>query len=181
MTEYFTGVGSRDVPDEIFNIMRDAGAYFCNKGYVLRSGAAEGSDSAFEFGCNKVKGKKEIYLPWKGFNDSDSHLFPENIDKWYEAMEIASKFHPHWDKMKQGAKKLHCRNCFQCLGKSLDNPSKFVLYYAKIDEYGNVKGGTAMAVKLAENYSIPNYNLYNEDIKKKFIRKIYSKGMESTT
>jgi len=29
----------------------------------LRSGSAEGADQAFERGADKVKGKKEIYLP----------------------------------------------------------------------------------------------------------------------
>jgi len=33
-------------------------------GYTLRSGGANGADTAFEEGCCR----KELYLPWPGFN-----------------------------------------------------------------------------------------------------------------
>lgn len=157
VNRYFTGVGSREIPTEMFDIMSEISLKLCKKGYILRSGAAEGADSAFERGCNMVNGEKEIYLPWRGFNDSTSGFF--YISE--EAMVLASQIHPAWHKLKQGAKKLHARNCYQVLGPNLRNPtpSEFVICWTK---GGLEVGGTRTAIVLAKNNNIPVYNLFNK-------------------
>lgn len=155
---HYTGVGARNTPSWIENILIFLGASLSEKGYILRSGGADGADISFEIGCNSKQGKKEIYLPWKNFNDSDSDLYLENFKNSLDAEKIAEEIHPVWGKLKQGAKKLHTRNVFQVLGKDLKTPSKFLLCYT---DGGEIKGGTATAINLALKNNIKVLNLWH--------------------
>ena len=123
----------------------------------MRSGGAEGSDKAFENGCDKVNGEKEIYLPWRGFNGSDSNLIVSNP----KAFEIAEKYHPYWFNLKQGAQKLQARNSHQVLGQDLETLSSFIICWTK---GGKKIGGTAQAIRIADDYNIPVFNMgkYND-------------------
>ena len=67
---FYTGIGSRDTPDEVLRWFKIYADVLAELGFTLRSGAAPGADAAFEEGCDRVDGKKEIYLPWKGFQNS---------------------------------------------------------------------------------------------------------------
>lgn len=170
----FAGIGSRETPQDEIYLLRDASKYFCDKGYILRSGGANGADRSCERGCDMVNGAKEIYLPWRGFNDSESNLFPDNLPKWLEAQTIAKQFHPAWNRLGDAARKLMVRNCFQLLGKNLDTPSDFVLCYCPIVN-GEHVGGTSQALRIAKHYDIPIINIFNGEHKKKIIKKIYTK------
>ena len=117
---YYTGIGSRATPEPILSLMVNIAIYFNNKGYTLRSGGASGADSAFETGAGT---KKEIYIPWKGFNKSKNKY----IEIPEKAFSIASEFHPVWDKLKDPVKRLHARNVMQILGSDLKTPSKLVI------------------------------------------------------
>lgn len=117
----------------------------------MRSGGAPGADAAFETSSGFAK---EIFLPWKGFNGNTSILHPPSG----EAMAIAAKTHPFWPRLSPAGKKLHARNVHQVLGKSLDSPSLFVVFYARERE-GQVEGGTATAVNLARSRGIRTFNL----------------------
>ena len=123
---------------------------------VLRSGGADGADSAFERGCFKAGGVAEIYLPWQRFNGSNSSLILKENDGAYE---IARKFHPRFDALSQGAQKLQARNSYQVLGYDLSTPADFVLCWTK---KGFGKGGTGQAIRLARHHSIPilDFGLY---------------------
>ena len=149
---FFTCIGSRSTPENILKQIIEICSDFCNQGYVLRSGGAEGADSAAELGCDLVKGKKEIYLPWKNFNNNNSLLYHVN----QESLELAAKIHPDWRACSYGAKKLHARNCFQILGEDLKTPSKFVVCWTK---NGELIGGTRTALVVAIDNNIPIYNL----------------------
>lgn len=160
----YTGIGSRQTPEEVCDLFRRMGAFLGKKGLVLRSGHADGADMAFEIGCDSVGGAKEIYLPWKGFNGSDSSLVIFN----YKAYELAAKFHPAFDYLGYGPKKLIARDGFQILGPKLDTMTDFVVCYT---QNGELKGGTAQAIRIASAYNIPVFNagLYKvEDIKNEF-------------
>lgn len=151
MNKYYTGIGSRDAPEYILDVFTKIGKYLAEKGYILRSGAAEGSDSAFEKGCDEVKGKKEIYLPWFKFNDSKSQLVVNDP----RAFEIGEKYHPYWRNLNQYSRLLQARNSHQVLGRHLNSPSKFVICYTKD---GKMKGGTSQAIRIAKDYNIPIFN-----------------------
>lgn len=160
--KYYTGIGSRQTPDNILALILNIAFYFHDKGYILRSGGASGADSAFEAGAGD---KKEIFLPWRGFNKS-KNLFIEIPKK---AFVIAGEHHPAWDKLKDPVKKLHARNVMQILGRDLQTPSKLVICWTKD---GKMIGGTAQALRIAETYKVPIFNLAMEDVRKQFEEKI---------
>lgn len=56
----YAGIGSRSTPDDVIDKMHVLGEHFAHKGWLLRSGAADGADSAFEHGCDNGGGEKEI-------------------------------------------------------------------------------------------------------------------------
>lgn len=147
---FYTGIGSRETPAHILLLMTEAAAILESRGWTLRSGAADGADAAFEAG---VISAKEIYLPWAGFNNSDSPLTDAPTAA---ALEMAAGFHPAWERCSQGAQKMHARNCHQVLGQDLKTPSTFVVCWT---EGGRLKGGTAQAIRIAQHYGIPVYNL----------------------
>lgn len=120
--------------------------------FKLRSGHADGADMAFENGSLE---NNEIWIPWLGFNGSASQLLPSP-----EAFDLAATIHPAWKGLGRGAKALHARNCHQVLGVDLNTPSDFLLAWTL---GGEVKGGTATAIRLAERHDIPILNLGKYD------------------
>lgn len=155
MGKYFAGIGSRETPPTLRNKIENICQDLISKQYTLRSGGADGADNFFEEAYIKYNGEMEIYLPWKNFNDNKSPLY--NISP--EAFEIAKEFHPKWNALSQGARKLHARNVYQVLGLDLKTPVEFVLYWTK---GGKASGGTGQAMRIAKAYNINMYNV--EDV-----------------
>ena len=151
----YAGIGSRRTPPEILEQMEALASQLAAAGFVLRSGGAEGADSAFERGCDAVKGPKEIFLPWKGFNGRKESVSLPNE----KAISLASQIHPAWNKCSPGAWKLHARNCQQVLGENLDDPSDFIICWSP----GN--GGTEQALRVAKIHNIPVFNLIDPEAK----------------
>lgn len=177
---YWTGVGSRETPPEIQQVMVDLGYTLADMGWVLRSGHAEGADSAFERGVQQwfmdnveihniddVEPPMEIYLPYNGFCGAKAegihYILPNEFNNYDVAKRIASRIHPAWNNCSDFAKNAHSRNVYQVLGMELKEPSKMLVCWAKpSNKFGNVQGGTGTAVALANECDIPVYNLYNE-------------------
>jgi len=151
---HYAGIGSRETPLHIQEVMTMLSRYLHDRSYILRSGGANGADKAFEIGI-PAGGNKEIYLPWKGFNGSDSPYFILHE----EAFEVAKKFHPAWNKLADPVKALMARNVYQVLGFDLDTPVEFVVCWTKD---GKDTGGTGQAIRIAKKYNIPVLNLYDE-------------------
>ena len=149
---FYTGIGSRETPPEVMEAMTSLATTLQERGWILRSGGADGADLAFEKGAGS---KKNIFIPWKGFNDSLSPYF--NIPD--KAFETAAKIHPAWGRLGQGAKKLHARNIMQVTGMQLKVKSKFIVCWTKGGQY---KGGTSTAMKLADMLKIKVFNFYND-------------------
>lgn len=149
--KYYAGIGSRGTPTHIQEYFGSLAAFLATKGFTLRSGGAQGADKAFEIGCDKVNGSKEIYLPWKNFEKSNSNLIVSNP----KAYEIAEQFHPYWQNLKDGAKKLQARNSHQVLGMDLETPSQFVICWTK---NGKSQGGTGQAIRIANHYGVPVFD-----------------------
>lgn len=159
--DYYAGIGSRDTPENILNIMHHVAAYLATQGWTLRSGAATGADASFEEGADISKGPKEIYLPWKGFNHSKSELHPLNYPFTQNEVEFSAKFHPAWQRCSPSARILHQRNlrqvigCEQIHGEKVQ-ASKFIICWT---ERGALKGGTAQALRIATSLNVPIFNL----------------------
>ena len=151
MPNYYAGIGSRETPVKVLQLMGSIAAFLETKHFILRSGAADGADTAFERAVvNNLN--KEVYLPWYGFNDSTSPLFTSTD----EAEVLAAQIHPAWDKCSQGAKKLHTRNVHQVLGMDCATPCKFIVCWTP---KGEAVGGTATAIRLAQAHGIPVINI----------------------
>lgn len=159
---YYAGIGSRRTPPVMLPIMSGIAESLRTKGYTLRSGHAPGADLYFEAGAADMK---EIYLPWKGFNGSDSPLFHSTV----EAEAMAERYHPRWDKLTEGAKKMMARNCHQVLGMDLNTPVEFVVCWTP---NGGVEGGTGQAMRIAMDLKIPVYNIRRESDYENLIKKI---------
>src|SRR4051812_7946463 len=113
----YAGIGSRKTPPEMLEWMERLAGALGGMGYTLRSGAAPGADQAFEKGARDNGHPHEIYLPWPSFEGGrdDAALSRPSA----EALEIAARFHPGWNYLGPGARKLHARNVHQVLGKQL--------------------------------------------------------------
>lgn len=143
--------------------MREFAFHAAHAGWTLRSGGADGADKAFEDGCDDATGKKEIFLPWKGFNKNSSTLYPPPDG----AMRIAEEIHPAWKALREPARKLVARNMQQVLGKELTSGVKFVICWTKdgcesYKTYSIRTGGTGTAISLASLNNIPIFNLKNK-------------------
>ncbi len=161
----YAGIGSRNAPPDILEMCTTLAERLAKLGYTLRSGGADGCDSAFEKGARRtLAGARqcEIFLPWRGFNNNLSTLCTPSD----EAYEIASIIHPNWNRLREPIKKLVARNMHQILGGELDDPVNFVLCWTcdgatSLSDYTKKTGGTGSAIALASYMNIPVFNLYN--------------------
>jgi len=145
MDRFYAGIGSRETPSSVLVIMKQLATKLEKLGFTLRSGGADGADSAFAAGCKH----KRIYLAHEATP---------------AAIKIASDFHPAWNRCSEYARKLHGRNSFQILGDKLDTPASFVICWTRDGAINNSQrsiatGGTGTAISIANHYKIPVFNL----------------------
>jgi len=170
----YAGIGSRSTPTHVCDLMRGIASTLAQRGWMLRSGHADGADIAFEEGCMSVSGTKEIYIPWNGFhkarhgyNDAYAvHVLKNHI----QAIGIAQETHPNWKACSEAAQMLHTRNVYQILGMDLKTPVSMVICWTKD---GNATGGTGQAIRLAERQSIPVFNLFQSEAVDKLQNFVY--------
>lgn len=154
MTSFYAGIGARKTPVDILSLMTKIAGALEEKGLILRSGGAEGADSAFERGV-KDPNNKEIFLPWPGFNRrNDIPAIPVTE----QAYAMAALFHPAWERLSRGPQALMARNMYQVLGADLNTPSKLVICWTP---GGKIVGGTGQALRGAAHFNIPVINLGN--------------------
>jgi hypothetical protein len=165
--KYYTGIGSRETPVKYQEIMRQIANRLAIKGYVLRSGGADGADTAFENGAGS---SKEIYIPWNGFRGKyikDGYIVPP-LNTSY-----VNDYHPAPHKLTKHGILLMSRNAYQVLGADLCSPSEFVICWTKD---GKASGGTGQAIRLAIANNIPVYNLKNEEDRSRMLVDIMKRG-----
>jgi hypothetical protein len=150
--KYYAGIGSRQTPTDIQHKMTEITHRLDSMGYYLRSGGAQGADTAFELGANK----KQIFLPWDGFNGRKENGKDYIVPSYNEA--LVELFHPKPLSLSEAGRKLMSRNSYQVLGPTLENPVDFVLCWTKD---GKASGGTGQAIRIAEHFRIPVFNLKN--------------------
>lgn len=168
----YAGIGSRKTPKEVLTLMTALAVFLAELGLTLRSGGAPGADSAFEKGCDRAAGLKEIFLPWKKFNYNQSPLFEVSS----EAIELSRIYYPTPElfEIKPYIAKLMGRNAQQVLGQNLDSPVDFVVCWTPDgcetqQDRTKETGGTGQAIAIADAYSIPVYNLKNEDARENIL------------
>lgn len=134
---FYSGIGSRETPAEVLEQMTAFAQLLDRNGYILRSGGAEGADTAFAAGTER----KHIYRPQHASE---------------KALQIAEQYHPNWKACNAYARRLHARNVLIVLGPTFEVPSKFIICWTR---NGKAVGGTGQALRIAEAYGIPVINL----------------------
>ena len=160
MHRHYAGIGSRDSPAEILELMEGLGRALALAGWKLRTGGAPGADQAFEAGCRASGEEPELWLPWEGFEGRRGR-FPSP-----EAFLMAAQLHPNWPALRRGGRALHARNCHQILGARLNNPVQRVICWTpdgSLDGEGGKSGGTGQALRLATRHGIPVRNLARDE------------------
>lgn len=150
----YSGIGSRKTSENVQNKMQAIALALAQRGFKLRSGGAQGADSAFEQGAYLGNGDRDIFIPWPGFNQHPSQLNRPTP----AAYTLAKEHHPNWDALNGGVKSLHARNCHVILGHDLNTPSAFVVCWTV---GGAVTGGTGQALRIAIDRKIPIFNLWH--------------------
>lgn len=171
---WYAGVGSRETPEDIKELMRHLSLALYAKGYALSSGDAEGADRAFYEGAIKSPHYYQlgarIYLAWDGVfgrhHDPKEFFFDaSSFETWATANTLAAEIHPAWNHCGRGARAMHSRNVYQVLGHTLTEPISALIYWAKPkgkDE--QVSGGTNQALQTSIKFGIKNrINLYTDE------------------
>lgn len=150
-------------------MMRSLGFNLACRGWVLRSGCAQGADSAFEDGAfdayfahSAHVPKPELYLPWPKY-EGRYRSVTKRDEPQEEAFPVAAHFHPAWTSCSQGAQKLHARNVHQVLGYDVNYPalSSFIVCWTPGGAGG---GGTGQALRIAQHYGVTVYDLARPEI-----------------
>jgi hypothetical protein len=157
----YAGIGSRATPQPVLDIMRQIGIDMAKSGWLLRSGHADGADSAFELGCIMAQGKKEIFLPWDRFNKAPANHPDYRVPTiTAELHDFSASYHPNWGACSNAAKLLHMRNACQILGEEGTSPVDLVICWTP---NGSGSGGTGQALRIAEGMGIPVFDLGSPD------------------
>lgn len=170
---YYTGIGPRNTPRAILNLMTEIGMYFAMHKWVLRSGGAEGADTAFEQGHVAMGGDVEIYLPFKGFRHHSSSLYMGGPDvENGRALSMAEYLwekrtgnNDSWRKLSSCKKAAMARTMLFVLGARMITPTDVVICWTSEEE---PSGGTELALLAADeiskvsNVQIPIINLQRE-------------------
>lgn len=131
----YAGIGSRRTPPAILSMMEDVAEELARRGWFLRSGGAEGADLAFERGCDRAGGEKEIFLIDGEFTADEKKI------------SSLTGFGAVWGATEDW---LHVvKNCRILFGKNLDEPVGLVLFW---DDFG---GATQGVVDIAKRNGIP--------------------------
>lgn len=144
--KFYAGIGSRETPQDVLTLMSKIAKGLCKKNYVLQSGGAKGADSAFSNAALDVGGDCNIFTA------------KSQLPLWTQV--FTDFFHPAPNRLKDFPRKLMCRNAMQILGRNGDTPVDFVVCWTKD---GKASGGTGQAIRIAEYFGIPVFNLKNED------------------
>lgn len=133
MNPFYAGIGSRETPQPILDMMTAIAQRKRSDGCILRSGGAKGADKAFEAGAGS---QKEIFRP---------------KDATEAAFELSAKYHPAWHRCSPWAKALHARNAHIILGRLLVTPVDIVICWT---DGGKGGGGTGQGIRIANAYGI---------------------------
>jgi hypothetical protein len=151
----YAGIGSRRTPSDVIAFMTRIAKRLDAWGWTLRSGGADGADTAFAQGADH----KEVYVPWPEFTEDGVSRLSKPT---FRAMEIAAKYHPNWKNLSDAVQKLHGRNVHQILGASCDAPCAMVICWTPDGSTGKTTahtGGTGQAIRIAHDRRIPIFNL----------------------
>jgi len=124
-TLYLTAVfiGNKEAPPSVIQAMTDDARFLELKGFTIRVGG----DGPVEEAVEKAVSKKELILPWKGFNEKDSP-FTWAIER---AHHIAKMFHSAYDNLPKGVKTILAGKARLIMGHKMMSPATVVLAWTE--------------------------------------------------
>lgn len=153
-------IGSRRITEKQFDYLVKVGEAFARRGWVVRTGCADGADHAGMTGTRNVNPDLlHLFLPWstynKGYQEETDTVTIYDEKQHQEWAKSVSIFHPAPDKLKQGAFKLMARNYGIIMhGTPVDVVVAFPISDTDV-------GGTGQGMRLAKEYEIPLYTVCN--------------------
>jgi hypothetical protein len=161
----YAGIGSRRTPPVALELMTEIARLLAARRWTLRTGGADGADTAFMNGCLLWDARYELYLPWPGFSDQA----PATLTRpTVRALEIAARYHPRWTLLKHSERQLNGRNVHQVLGAECTVPVAMIVCWTpdgSLDGENPASGGTGMALRVAagEAPHAPVFNLARDE------------------
>ena len=157
----YAGVGARETPEPVLAHMREIAERLGERGWRLRTGGADGADSAFAAAA--PPDRREVIVPWSGYNGWQGSacrvLTPAEIGSMHP---LAEPHHAAWERCAAKVRDLHARNVAVLLGTDLRQPVQAVVCWTRD---GQDYGGTGMAIRLALQHRIPVLNLAEMDMR----------------
>jgi hypothetical protein len=160
-SKYYAGIGSRETPADVLQLMEKISYSLSNKGFTLRSGGAKGADQCFQYGARRA----DIFLPWPSFELECQEKFPKHnyliVPKEdHDAERSVDDFHPKPSGLTDGGRSLMRRNYRQVIGEKRVDDSLFVICWTP---HGAGGGGTGQAIRIAKCMEIPVIDLGNRE------------------
>lgn len=173
MNPAYAGIGARATPPDILSVMRGIARVLAKDGFLCQTGAAKGADQAFAEGALCGGGEVALMLPWDSYEQewinnlvgSFSVRVLANTDKL--AYMSVNEHHPSFERLSQGAKRLHARNWL------ILQDIKFVICWTP---GGKGQGGTGQGIRIARQAGAEIHDLGNPSVLKHFIDKLIELG-----
>lgn len=163
----FTGVGSRETDEDGRDKIYKVTPVLCNRlAYLLSTGDAYKGADYFFWESAPTEMKERFGPPGRKYYSKNTIVVQPDSDNYRVAKQIASKNHPAWKYLEEFHRELHTRNVFQVLGEMLDTPSEFLICWTPDGaetKTSKKTGGTGTAIRIANMFGIPVFNLRNDD------------------
>lgn len=169
----YAGIGNPKAPPNIVAKCTELGKYLDSKNFTLRTG---GGNTEVEEAFEATTENKELFLPWKKFNDKESKI--SHYDPCIAA--IAQKLQPGYEGLEFWRQSFFNRTVGLMLGKNGKSPVRLLICWSQ-DGVEQAKdrlattGFIGIAISTAAQLRIPVFNLKNEDAVGRI--KLYVDGM----
>jgi len=169
--EPYAGIGSRETPPAVIELIESIGVAMAERGCVLRTGASPGADQAFFRGAIAGCGRVELYLPWPDFeagswSGAESDRVEVHPRPSPAACAVSADVHPSWSSLGEPERLLLARDAHQALGADLHTPARLVVCWTadgSAGGWGATADGTHHALRIAERHGVPVFNLARPD------------------
>ena len=157
--------GGHHLPKEMEPVAEQIGEQLAHAGWLYRGGYEEPGLIHMDIGVMMANGKREIFIPWQGFNTGMHkrngvlvcHCLPNHI----QAIEYAQQAYPTFKQEMDSIQMYWVRNMYLLLGEKLDTPADVVIYYQEGDTTS--KTGSEYLVGAAQSIGIPCFNIENQE------------------
>ena len=155
-------VSNKDIPPEAIQVYERIAKRLNDMGYTVRTGTLEGLESKAEM----LPVRKELLLPWKGFNEKESQFTSSTP----LIKGIAKKYMKagNWDELKPAMQGFLQKNARLVTGHYGNSPAKFVICWSQdqAESQNQVTfntGNIAHALTIAAAWHVPVFNLARPD------------------